>query len=548
MPTNYTPYKPYSEVPNASMVPPAAAPAAPVVAPVAPVKPLTALTSSIPALDTTSVVQQPGATNMNLIKTVQGVINSIKSILPTTAAPITPATPTPTTPTTPAAPAAPAATPTPLAATNTQLDTTTKQIVDRKAYAETPEGKAAYDAAVTKANNVNTITADQQAQINQAGAMEASKWTSLISDATEKARQGRASNLVAAAKNGGLDSSAWAGISSLVGVPNGGATGFEGAGGKLASMGVEYDKVVTDLQAKQLQASTAAQQAERKALLSQNADDWTRAKDLYTIAKDAYDDSTTMLNNKETVLRSYADHLKTGLQDAADRIKTIGSVGATVSTEDKKAIDDYYGAGFTDKYMATAKKAADAKTQDEQLSAAKDWVSILKDLPAGQEHEFPPGSGTKYKGIGNTSDSQTWMEVDPATNKRVIIEYNKTTNEVTVTQTDVTGPAKKTGSPTDTKTKPFPDQFSAWYETTFKVKPARGEKAAEEEYTRWVAEGGAAGVAKREKETENPHNYTPAQLGKIRAAGVDPKDATAADALLYPKTKKSGQQRSLDGE
>lgn len=327
-------------------------------------------TSSIPALDNTSIVQRPGEQNQSVINDLKKQSNNFKTMLDET---------------------------------GDNMKKNTDEILARGTYADTPEGKAAFEEQQRKGKTAGTITSDDQMRIDQAGDVQKQQYDILIRNAQEKGRQGRASNLVAAAKSGGLDSTAWTGISALVGVQAGGPEGFEGIGGKLAAMGSEYDSVVLDLQGKQAQAVAAAKMAERQAILTEKAADWERTTKLWEQANNLYNDKTTMLMNKEKVLQSYTDYLKTSMEDANNEIKKMAQLGVDFSTLQPETIADIENrAGLNPGSLATMYKTYQDKAvkeaTDELVKRGKDLMAIAKDLPPGEEYTIP-GTEIKVKGF-----------------------------------------------------------------------------------------------------------------------------------------------------
>lgn len=339
--------------------------------------------SSLPGLNDKSVVQNPGAENKSTVDQLKNEAGNLGSLFN--------------------------------GATDS-MGKTVDEYLKRGTYENTDAGKTDLANVIDKGKNAGTITPDEQARIDAAGTPIAGQFDVLINQATEKARQGRASNLVAAAKSGGLDASAWAGISALVGEKAGGPAGFEGIGGKLAAMGSEYDAVVSSLGAKKVEAVAAAKNAERQAVLTGKSEDWKRVTDMYKLAQQAYNDQSAMLLNKTNVLNSYQTYLKTALVDGENQIKKMVDIGVDPKTLTPEQITKYENAAGLQPGSFTQfwQKATNDKFQaikDNALKQGKEMWDIAKDLPVGQSYtiKVPKADGTTEDLVvkGTNSDKNT---------------------------------------------------------------------------------------------------------------------------------------------
>ncbi len=347
-------------------------------------------TSPLPALDTSSAVISPGLENQSNINIAKNQTQKLDDLF-------------------------------------AEEDQALKDLADRGGYADTAEGKVDFSNVQIKANEMKTLNATDLADIEQAGTLEGAKYETLIAQAKAKRVSGMASGLTAAAKAGGLDTSAWVGISALVGEPAGGPAGFEGIGGKLAQMGSDYDAVVADLQSKQIQAIALAKQAKREAVLTGKKEDWNTAVKMYDMAKSIYDDKTTMLTNKLSVLNSYSKFLQDSAEGQVAKMDKFLSVGMDVPDEVKSGIDSLYGAGFADKYIETSRNAKNAIDMETQLKTISDIYSLLSKIPEGQSIKI--GDAT-YKGIKTMDvNTQTFSETDSAGNV-TYITMDKTTGKI----------------------------------------------------------------------------------------------------------------------
>jgi hypothetical protein len=270
-------------------------------------------------------------------------------------------------------------------------------------FAQSEQGKSSYDQMTQAEKNIGIDTDEERERIRKAGETAGLTYDPLIRQAEQRAKQGRGANLVAAAKSGGLDSSAWSGISSLVGADASGVDGFEGIGGKLAQMGSEYDATISDLKTKKNQAIAMAQSAEREAIITGETKAWERVRDLYTLAKENYNDAITMIQNKESVLGSYEDYLKTGMTEAQDEIKRIVESGVDITSLTPEEITELENkAGYTPgTFEAEYNKYFDqymAKQEETMFERGIKLIDVAKDLKEGTEYQIP-GTDIIVKGI-----------------------------------------------------------------------------------------------------------------------------------------------------
>ncbi len=464
-------------------------------------------TSSIPAITDKSMVQSPEKENNDAILSAQNSANSLKQMLSSTSDQV-----------------------------KSIYGDILKTADDSMGYnADYLEKLKAREAEVARLN-AGQFSSEEQARIDAAKKNTGDRFDVVIGQAKEKARQGRASNLVAAAKSGGLDASGWAGISALVGEKAGGAGGFEGVGGKLAAMGSEYDAVISDLEVKKNQAIAAAEAAERQAIIGGSADAWKQVTELYSQAKSYWDDQATMLQNKQGVLNSYSDFLKQGMLEVQDTVKRMAESGIDISsltsdeiaTLEKEAgfepgtLESQYNA-YLSEYIQKQEEAA--------LKTGKTLFDMAKDLPEGKEYQIP-GTEITLKGIKTVNPSVSEFDMTVGGKVFKVGIDKKTGEELWRIDTGKTSGGSGGGTKSTTK---FPEDFSYWYETTFGEKPTKGNQDAEDEYTRWKGEGGASGAKKRAETANNPGGYTDSELRKLRSAGIDQKDIKAADKYLYNK-------------
>lgn len=95
-----------------------------------------------------------------------------------------------------------------------------------------------------------------------------------------------------------------------------------------------------------------------------------------------------------------------------DELKAFAFVDpSTIDPKKKLEIDKFYGvSGFTDKYLKATSDINKVKSQKDAIAFQKDFIGLLKDIPAGQNVKFP--DGTTYTGIGSAGDISTVSSTD----------------------------------------------------------------------------------------------------------------------------------------
>jgi len=336
--------------------------------------------SALPALDTTSVVTQPGKVRQDVVTDLKSTTEKLKGVLDTTGA-------------------------------------TMKELLDRKSFGATTGGAKKMTALETQQKGIGTLTPEEETRVTGAGAGVESQYQGLVSSAEVKRRQGMASGLVTAAKAGGLDASAWVGISALVGEVAGGPAGFEGIGGKLAQMGSEYDRIIIDLKAEKIEAVRQAEEAERKAIMTDKEEDWNRSVKMYELAEDAHNDETNMLMNKQNVLMSYDKFLKDDIVAAEGEIQKMATYGVDTSElSPEEIVDLEKRAGLPAGTFEKAYKAYEQEYLDsvekKLLEKGKTIFDIAKNLASGKSYTIPDSDPPVIiKGIKQDTPDYTMTEM-----------------------------------------------------------------------------------------------------------------------------------------
>ena len=151
---------------------------------------------------------------------------------------------------------------------------------------------AEFETIQTQRANLGLISTAELAEINAAGEAAGAEFAPLIAQAKERARLGRAKNLVATGRRGGLQRARFVGeevFPSELGP--GGGTGadatleFEGKGGKLQEMAGAFQRNIDALIIQKNRAINLAKAQARKALRSNKQQDFENTKDILAFAR-----------------------------------------------------------------------------------------------------------------------------------------------------------------------------------------------------------------------------------------------------------------------
>lgn len=349
-------------------------------------------------------------------------------------------------------PAATGSTPAPAPATTTPITTTattTTSVPGAQPPVGSPESAVLgttlpdtnsqyyqdYAAAATKAKNAaaGVFTNEEQQQIDQAGAEVSSQYDELISQQKEKASQSKAQNLVAAATSGGLDTSAWVGLASLVGVPAG-VQNFEGVGGAVAQLASEWDNSIAQLETEKITAVNAAKEAKKQAIATGDEKSYQIASDMFDKASQIAKDQMTMNMNKTSILQSYQDHLTKTTSEAqaaaTTDIQTWASSNidpSTISDSTKRNMElslklPY---GTFDQYYNLQKSSAAIKTESDKIDFVQKVITAGKTLTQGTQMTIKMPDGTDYT-VSGTQSTATGVKYFTDTNGN-ITKYNPNT-------------------------------------------------------------------------------------------------------------------------
>lgn len=298
-----------------------------------------------------------------------------------------------------------------------------KGALEAKPYSETDAGRSDLEAVRQKLRSVGVLSQDELSQVELAGQTAGAQFDPLIGEAREQKKAGSAKALVGAGQRGGLMSTQFAGISALM--PTEGGTYF-GQGGELQNIQSAYDRNIQDLESKKVMAINAAKAAARQAIITGKRQDADIAKELFTQAKTAHDESLALSMEKINVLSKVQDiqqNQQKFIREKQDQyftdLSNIASVGGDVPPGISSELDGIYGKGFTDKYVAVAKAQKEQASEANAMKNAEDLLDLRLKLPQDQVLKI---GDVEYTGL---------QQIDP---KKELFVTTETAADGTVTQ------------------------------------------------------------------------------------------------------------------
>lgn len=260
-------------------------------------------------------------------------------------------------------------------------------------------------------------------------------------------------------------------------------------------------------------------------------------------AKAIYPQKQALLNEQSALqtkltndLLNAKDQFQYAVADQANGLKYIESLAdsGVKLTAEQYAIADKalgYGTGFTKNLVEAKIKANNLATEKDNLDLMTKIVTLQSNLPEGKS--FSVG-GVTYTAIANPDkDIQIFKETDAKTNTEVIIEYNKKTRAVKVTNTGVK--AKSTSTDTAPKddyfTKPKADGSIGYYFGNEKS-PAGAQELSKKSFLDGVSK--AVGVL----DPENKIDYT----AKLRTIDKQLADGVEVDQILSDLTEIAAEE------
>lgn len=182
----------------------------------------------------------------------------------------------------------------------------------------------------------------------------------------------------------------------------------------------------------------------------------------FALAKEKTAEARSILNDIETSKQNFFKKNLDILQENRAEDTALGNKfetelkafafvdPSTIDPNKKLEIDKYYGVpGFTDRYLKATNDIANVKSQKDAVTYQKDFIGLLKDIPAGQKVTFP--DGTTYTGIGSAGDLVTVSSTDDS---GVVRQFtiNKVTQQLVGTMNlGAVGKSSDSGSSSDFK-------------------------------------------------------------------------------------------------
>lgn len=187
---------------------------------------------------------------------------------------------------------------------------------------------------------LNTLTAEEQASVEQAGRDADAMYAPVIAEAKEEKKQGMAKGLIAAGQSGGFLNSQFAGIGAFV--PTEGGT-FIGQGGSLMRLQDNYSNAIANLEGKRIAAIRQAMAQRTEAIRTGKVENMK-------LAKDAFDMAMQIDREKRAVAQEGLDRLvklqqlkKYEKDDDMETFKAISEAGIDVDDEYFQELDAKYG-------------------------------------------------------------------------------------------------------------------------------------------------------------------------------------------------------------
>ena len=207
----------------------------------------------------------------------------------------------------------------------------------------------------------------------------------LVEGAQEARRTTLPRDIVRAGERGGFESTQEAGIAALR--PTDPATGeaFVGAGGELDETRQNLDRAVIAAKRAQQEAMDRAELAARKAIRSRRQDDYTVAKDMYTVAFDA---------------KKYADEVERDKRNFDQKVEQFERISGRLETATIYSIVKDIPEGET--ITIGGQTFTGIKRLDiDPFFTGANIISLMKSLPAGEESTIiDPNTGREFIIVG----------------------------------------------------------------------------------------------------------------------------------------------------
>lgn len=273
------------------------------------------------------------------------------------------------------------------------------------------------------------ISAQEEDQAQAAGRAAGAQYDPLIKKAQEEKKQGMAKGLIRAGQAGGFLSSQMAGVASFAETEGG---TWVGAGGVLERMQDEYSGAIASLEAAKMAAVQQAEAAQRKAIRTGKQEDLDNLTKAFSMAQAVEDQKAQKARDSLNELKILNDIAKQEKEDAFSTASNLSKMGYKPEEIPKSYLEDLdQGLGAPGAYTRLynmEQTAKSTKTVGDQISAAKDLVGLLNDIPAGKSITV---GGVSYMGM-NKGAVKTGTETD-AQGRVSFWEYNPDTQKTTTT-------------------------------------------------------------------------------------------------------------------
>lgn len=253
------------------------------------------------------------------------------------------------------------------------------------------------------------LTTDEQKRVDEEAQLAGAEYDDLIATAEQAKQEGLPKAIIGAGERGGFMSTQFAGAAALTQTQGG---TFIGAGGELENIKSAYDRNIQSMKSAQQRAIQAARQAAEQAIRTGKREDNKAAQDLFKLAQDANIKAINLAQAKVDLVNSYEKGQQAKIefgQEQEDR--AIESVASTVISQlgddndtNVKLIQQIATENNVDPNRLL--EYVNNKMKEDMFFKSSDFISIMKDLPAGQTQDITdPFSGNVYtiEGMGTTA-------------------------------------------------------------------------------------------------------------------------------------------------
>lgn len=313
-----------------------------------------------------------------------------------------------------------------------------QDILNAKAFTDTPEGKQMYDNLVNMQNQLASgqLTPSEEKKIKEQADATQAQYDALVADAQEQKAKGMASALVEAGQRGGLMNSQFSGLAATTQTAG---RNFYGAGGELDRIQSDYDSQIFSLRAKGIQAVADAKSAAEEAIRTGKQDDLDNAMSLFDKAQNAYNETFQLNLDKQSAITAHNEQVmelqKYNRDTASTTLSALAASGKTVDEIPDWYFEDMdkqsgYKEGTSRALFELAVKENTRQDATQAIEQAQALNNLLTSIPVGEEITV---GDTTYRSIAK-GDTSVYTE-DDGNGNVTVYSVNKDTGEVKTLKT-----------------------------------------------------------------------------------------------------------------